>query len=501
MMARDHPVQDMIAQPTLTIPAAKPQAAAQQPQAPANGNGFLSLLTATDPALTDLTQNIGAITPSAANSNKPAKTSVPTAAAATPTATTPYVAVPAATAFAAPAATTPAAPAATIPAAAAAAAPTAAAAAAALTTATVTAAASNILPPADVPTTINGAAIPNNVLLPAPSAPAPTAGQTPAGSANQTATNAAPATTNGSATTGNGNSTALGAGQVDARVAVGAPIFASQPNATMATVSPHLLDAAAPHPQPGAVPDKPGDGAAAAKPGTAASTAPATAPDTANTPAPPAPSALTHAAASDQSNSFTNGNNDSDADNNASAATNGSDAAPTAATPLVAQPNAPLATPLQTDAAVHTAAPYVPVGEQVALNLKQALAADNNEIRIQLKPASLGTIDVKLNLTDDGRVSAVISADRSDTLNMLKQDSGTLQQGLRDAGFNADNSSLSFSLRGDAQSFAQNSWQGGGGQSGGSAAYYRASANGTLGGAASVGPAQRFHSGTLDIEV
>ena len=57
---------------------------------------------------------------------------------------------------------------------------------------------------------------------------------------------------------------------------------------------------------------------------------------------------------------------------------------------------------------------------------------------------------MKLNLTQDGRINAVISADRSDTLNMLKQDSGTLQQSLRDAGLNADSSSLSFNLRGDA---------------------------------------------------
>ena len=87
----------------------------------------------------------------------------------------------------------------------------------------------------------------------------------------------------------------------------------------------------------------------------------------------------------------------------------------------------------------------------------------NNEIRIQLKPESLGTIDVKLTTAHDGRISAVITADRSDTLNMLKQDSGTLQQALQDAGLKADSNSLTFNLSGgNAQSFAENSSQSGG---------------------------------------
>ena len=108
-----------------------------------------------------------------------------------------------------------------------------------------------------------------------------------------------------------------------------------------------------------------------------------------------------------------------------------------------------------TDISVRQVA-LIPAGEQVAVHLKQAAANGTNEIQIQLKPASLGTIDVKLNVNHDGRLTAVISADRSDTLNLLKQDSGSLQQALRDAGFSADSGSLSFNLRSDAQAFAQN---------------------------------------------
>jgi hypothetical protein len=88
----------------------------------------------------------------------------------------------------------------------------------------------------------------------------------------------------------------------------------------------------------------------------------------------------------------------------------------------------------------------------------------------------------------------VISADRSDTLNLLRQDSSSLQQSLRDAGFNADSSSLSFNLRGDSQSFAQNARQ----QSG---------ANGSgpsFGDDDSIAPIAsrglRQHSGSIDIQ-
>jgi flagellar hook-length control protein FliK len=136
-----------------------------------------------------------------------------------------------------------------------------------------------------------------------------------------------------------------------------------------------------------------------------------------------------------------------------------------------------------------------PLFEQVAFTLRQAAASDgaSSTINIQLKPASLGAIQVKLDIGHDGKISAVISADRSDTLNLLRQDSQGLEQALRDAGLRADSGSLSFNLRGDPQSYAQ-------------------TASGTPGSPAS--PAQNApstldaptlrhsrHTGALDIEV
>jgi flagellar hook-length control protein FliK len=91
------------------------------------------------------------------------------------------------------------------------------------------------------------------------------------------------------------------------------------------------------------------------------------------------------------------------------------------------------------------------VAEQVAVTLRQAVSSGSDHIQIQLQPADLGAVDVKLSINHDGRVTVVVSADRSDTLNLLQQDASSLAQALRDAGLQADSSSLSFNLRGGYQ--------------------------------------------------
>jgi flagellar hook-length control protein FliK len=134
--------------------------------------------------------------------------------------------------------------------------------------------------------------------------------------------------------------------------------------------------------------------------------------------------------------------------------------------------------------------------EQVAMSLRQAVSNGNDHIQIQLQPADLGAVAVKLSINHDGRVTMVVSADRSDTLNLLQQNSGSLTQALRDAGLSADSSSLSFNLRGGSQ-FNQQSAAGNAG-SGGSADDLIATAA-----AAEPPPAARraLHSGSLDIHV
>jgi flagellar hook-length control protein FliK len=179
------------------------------------------------------------------------------------------------------------------------------------------------------------------------------------------------------------------------------------------------------------------------------------------------------------------------------AATDAANNAPTpAVAPMQAQPtvaaNTPPAAPA--DASTHPAFATLSAGDQVAFHLKQAVKDGSNEIQIQLKPASLGAIDVKLNVNHDGRLTAVISADRSDTLNLLKQDSSNLQQSLRDAGFSTDSGSLSFNLRGDADT----SSQGGSKQNN---SFGSASGFGDDAPAKLAAYARGQHSGSLDIQV
>ncbi|MEE2688337.1 MAG: flagellar hook-length control protein FliK [Pseudomonadota bacterium] len=112
----------------------------------------------------------------------------------------------------------------------------------------------------------------------------------------------------------------------------------------------------------------------------------------------------------------------------------------------------------QQSQAPRPARPPVPpqeVTSQVAVQIKKAVGQGSDHIRIQLKPAELGRVEVKLEVTEDGRAMAVVSAERSDTLDLLQRDAAGLRQALQDAGLNTDSNSLSFNLRGEGSKFEQ----------------------------------------------
>jgi flagellar hook-length control protein FliK len=311
----------------------------------------------------------------------------------------------------------------------------------------------------------------------------------------QNAAGAANPTTGQSAGATNGPTTPVppGAAELNARVAAGAPNYLSQPNNAISGLWHHAGDT------PATADDgsQTGDGAAneAAPEGATAAATPGTeAAKSGAAFAAALPSAAHAAPGVDSSAADTAEAMQADATAATTTATAGA-AVTTDATTLGASGSAP-STAAPSAAYVPASAPatVLPVYQQVAINLKQAAQAGTDHIEIQLKPASLGAIDVKLNLTHDGRITAVISADRSDTLHLLRQDSSGLEQALRDAGLQADSSSLSFNLRGDAQSFAQQSAP--------------ASTNGDYATATnstdaqrSDAPRSRRHDGTLDIEV
>jgi len=97
----------------------------------------------------------------------------------------------------------------------------------------------------------------------------------------------------------------------------------------------------------------------------------------------------------------------------------------------------------------------LPAHEQVAVHIQRALREGTNKFSIQLSPAELGRVHVKLEIDEDKRVTAAVTAERPSTLELLQRDIKGLERALHDAGLNMEAGDLSFSLgRGD-QDFAQ----------------------------------------------
>ena len=90
----------------------------------------------------------------------------------------------------------------------------------------------------------------------------------------------------------------------------------------------------------------------------------------------------------------------------------------------------------------------VPV-DQFAVHVARAAAGGADHISIKLKPASLGQVEVKLEVTHDGRIAAVVTAERPETLDMLQRDARALERALQEAGLKTDANSLQFNLRGE----------------------------------------------------
>lgn len=86
--------------------------------------------------------------------------------------------------------------------------------------------------------------------------------------------------------------------------------------------------------------------------------------------------------------------------------------------------------------------------EQVSVKITKAINAGNDKITIQLRPANMGRVEVKMELTHDHRLTAVVTADNKDTLNALQRDARELQRALADAGLHTGNGDLNFNLRG-----------------------------------------------------
>lgn len=85
--------------------------------------------------------------------------------------------------------------------------------------------------------------------------------------------------------------------------------------------------------------------------------------------------------------------------------------------------------------------------DQLSVQIRHAAVNGNERISVKLTPASLGHVEVKLELAPDKTVQAIVTADRPETLDMLERDARVLQRALEDAGLKTGSDSLSFAHR------------------------------------------------------
>ena len=82
------------------------------------------------------------------------------------------------------------------------------------------------------------------------------------------------------------------------------------------------------------------------------------------------------------------------------------------------------------------------------MQIQKAVGQGVDQIRIHLKPADLGRVDVKLDVAPDGRVNVAVSVENPETLELLQRDARALQNALQDAGLRAESENLQFALKG-----------------------------------------------------
>lgn len=99
-------------------------------------------------------------------------------------------------------------------------------------------------------------------------------------------------------------------------------------------------------------------------------------------------------------------------------------------------------------APARTPPPPAPALDQIALHIRRAAAEGLDRIHIQLKPAELGRVDVRLEIGRDHRVAALVIVDRQETLDLLLRDARGLERALEQAGLNPGSGNLEFSLGG-----------------------------------------------------
>jgi flagellar hook-length control protein FliK len=104
-------------------------------------------------------------------------------------------------------------------------------------------------------------------------------------------------------------------------------------------------------------------------------------------------------------------------------------------------------TQTQLSVAEQTAARAAPAAHQVAREIVRKFDGGNTRFELRLDPPELGRVEVRLDVSRDHRVTAVIAADSPQALTELARHARDLEQMLQGAGLELSDSGLSFDLR------------------------------------------------------
>ena len=102
--------------------------------------------------------------------------------------------------------------------------------------------------------------------------------------------------------------------------------------------------------------------------------------------------------------------------------------------------------PLRADAQAPARTP-----QDIAVRIARGAQAGQSRFEIRLDPPELGRIDIRLELSADGRMQAVLQADKPETLDMLQRDARALERALAEQGIDMSGGGLNFALRQEQQ--------------------------------------------------
>lgn len=84
---------------------------------------------------------------------------------------------------------------------------------------------------------------------------------------------------------------------------------------------------------------------------------------------------------------------------------------------------------------------------QIAFELARQTTDGNTRFQIRLDPIELGKIDVRLDIDASGRVTARLTVEKPETLDMMQRDQKGLERALQQAGLDGAKTNLEFSLK------------------------------------------------------